>query len=395
MWIISAGVLLASSTWFAGTALTPALVRDWALSESQAAVLTSSVQVGFITGTLLYALTNLADRFNARRVFFYSALSGALCNLLFAWGADNLGVAAVLRFFTGVTLAGVYPVGMKIIASWFDRGLGWRLGVMVGALTIGTGLPFAFRLLPGDLEWRSVAAVASLAAVGGALLVRFVLSDGPLLRHSAPFDVRMMVKVFRNRAFRINAFGYFGHMWELYAFWSLLIFYLQAALADQAWATERVIALVVFIAVVVGGLGCAGGGWISRRVGERQVALWALLGSAAGCLLSGVAFHWPPFPLVIFLCAWGVFIVADSPQFSALAARYCPPAYTGTALTSQNGVGFAITIIAIQLVPEIAARVGWQWAFLVLAPGPLFGAWCMWRLGSIAAEPVALPEEVG
>jgi MFS family permease len=293
----------------------------------------------------------------------------------------------VLRFLTGLTLAGVYPVAMKIVASWFTSGLGWRLGIMVGSLALGTSTPYLLRALGGAGDWRILTGAASLAALLGGALVLVAVGDGPRLPARAPFDPRALVRVFGPADFRLNAFGYFGHMWELYAFWSLLPFFLAGRLRPSPAGIDRV-ALVAFLTVALGGLGCAAGGWISRTLGERRVALACLLASAACCLLSGLAFLWPAPALVAFLLFWGVVVVADSPQFSALAARYCPPAYTGTAFTVQNGVGFAITLFSIQLLPLLAARIGWRWTFLALAPGPILGAWAMVRLG-------ALPEAVG
>jgi MFS family permease len=309
-------------------------------------------------------------------VFFASAIAGAAFNAGFAFAADGLGLGLTLRLLTGVTLAGVYPVGMKIIATWFRTGLGWRLGVMVGALTLGTASPYLLRALGADLDWRTPVGIASaMACVGGAMIVTLV-GDGPHLGRRASFEPRMLVDVFRDRAFRYTALGYFGHMWELYAFWSLVSAYLASAGIGR-------VAVVAFATIGAGAIGCAVGGWVSRRVGERRVALVALCVSGVACALSGFA-HGLPEPLLIaFVMVWGVFVVADSPQFSALAARYCPAQYTGTALTVQNGVGFAVTLGSIQLVPVLAGPLGWQWAFVVLAVGPAFGAWFMWRLGSV------------
>jgi MFS family permease len=385
--LTSLGVFLASATWFTGTAAVPALRRAWGLSEAQSAWLTISVQAGFITGTFLYAVLNVSDVFNPRRVFFASAAAGALCNAGFAALSGGLPGAVALRFLTGVTLAGVYPVAMKIVASWFTAGLGWRLGIMVGALALGTSTPYLVRAVGAGADWRLLTGGASLAALLGGVLVLGAVGDGPRLPARAPFDPRALVRVFGPASFRLNAFGYFGHMWELYAFWSLLPFFLAGRLPPSPPGSDRV-ALVAFLTVALGGLGCAAGGWVSRRVGERRVALFCLAASAACCLLSALAFAWPAPALVAFVLLWGVVVVADSPQFSALAARYCPPAYTGTAFTVQNGVGFAVTLVSIQLLPLLAARVGWRWTFLALAPGPILGAWAMARLG-------ALPEAVG
>jgi MFS family permease len=375
-------VFLASATWFTGTAAVPALRRAWALGEAQSAWLTIAVQAGFITGTFLYAVLNLSDIFNARRVFFVSAAAGALCNAAFAALSDGLPSAVVLRFLTGLTLAGVYPVAMKIVASWFSAGLGWRLGIMVGALALGTSTPYLVRALGAGVDWRLLTGSASLAALLGGALVLVAVGDGPRLPARAPFDPRALVRVFGPADFRLNAFGYFGHMWELYAFWSLLPFFLAGRLQPSPGGIDQV-ALVAFLTVGLGGLGCAAGGWISRRAGERRVALACLMASAGCCLLSALAFAWPAPALTAFILFWGVVVVADSPQFSALAARYCPPEYTGTAFTVQNGVGFAVTLFSIQLLPLLAARVGWRFTFLALAPGPILGAWAMARLGSL------------
>ncbi|HWP44541.1 MAG TPA: MFS transporter [Blastocatellia bacterium] len=378
--LVSLAVLLASSTWFSGTAAVPILRHAWGLSDSQSAWLTIAVQLGFISGTFLYSVLNLADRFNARRVFFISALLGGGFNLGFAWLASGLAAGAALRFLTGVTLAGVYPVGMKIVAMWFQSGLGWRLGVLVGALTLGTASPYLIQALGASFNWRALVATASLSAVAGGALILLGVRDGPYLKARARFDYSMALKVFGHRPFRYTAFGYFGHMWELYAFWSLSAFYLGARFQEHMAAWPSLIPALSFLSIGVGALGCAGGGWVSQRVGERKVALASLVISAACSALSGLAFGLHPALLLAFILIWGVFVVSDSPQFSALAAKYCPKEYTGTALTVQNGIGFAITIISIQLLPFIARMVGWQWAFTFLAAGPIAGAYFMSRL---------------
>lgn len=378
--VVCLSVLLASATWFSGTAAAPFLRQAWSLTDAQGAALTTSVQLGFITGTLVYAALNLSDVFPARRVFLVSALLGAAFNGGFAIHAQTLGTAVVWRFLTGVTLAGVYPVAMKIVASWFRTGLGWRLGLMVGALGIGTSSPYLVRALGPALDWRRLALAGSVSAVLGGVLLTAAMGDGPYLRKQAPFDAAVAARVFRVPAFRLSAFGYFGHMWELYAFWGLVPFFLAARFAGTGpWAAR--VSLVSFGVVAAGALGCAGGGWLSRSVGERRVAQGALLASALCCLVSGFAYTWPEPALVAFLVAWGVVVVADSPQFSSLAARHCPPEYTGTALTIQNGFGFAVTLLTLSLVPWVARHTGWRWAFTPLALGPLLGAWSMTRLG--------------
>ena len=373
--VVSAAVLLAGSTWFSGTAAVPALRAAWSLGDAQAAWLTVAVQLGFITGTFVYAALNVADVWNARRVFAASALAGAACNAGFAWASDGLASALAFRYLTGVTLAGVYPVGMKIVASWFRDGLGWRLGVLVGALGLGTASPYLVRALGAGGDWRTLAGAASLAAVAAAVLVTVALADGPFLRGRARFDLAAATRVFRDPSFRLVALGYFGHMWELYALWSLVLFFV----AGRGWSAPDA-AFVAFATVAAGAIGCVGGGLLSRRIGERRVALGALVASCACCAVSGFAYALPAAALVAFLVCWGMVTVADSPQFSALAARYCPPEYTATALTVQNGIGFAVTVASLQLLPLLATRRGWRWVCTVLAIGPALGAVAMARL---------------
>ena len=381
MILISMSVFLASSTWFSGTAANPVLRELWELPAHHLGSLTTSVQLGFIIGTLLYALLNIADVFNARKVFFISALLGALFNAAFALLSSGLEFALVARFLTGLTLAGVYPVGMKLIASWFKTGLGWRLGVMVGALALGTGFPYLITYLGGDADWRLLSALASLLAVVGGSLILFAVSDGPYLKSRARFDLKMMLKVFQHRPFRNTAFGYFGHMWELYAVWSMLGFFLAASFGVRNLSLSEFLPLISFAVIAMGAVGCALGGWISQRVGERSVALVSLLISAGFCLSSALLFNLPPLILIPLLLIWGFVVVSDSPQFSALATQYAPSEYTGTALTIQNGIGFAITLLSIQITPVIADQIGWQWAFTFLAIGPLFGAFYMRQVG--------------
>ncbi|HMG34419.1 MAG TPA: MFS transporter [Blastocatellia bacterium] len=386
MIVVSLAVLLGSSTWFSGTAVVSLISREWSLSDAQSAWLTIAVQFGFITGTFAYSLLNLADRFSPRHVFLVSALGGAVFNACFALLAGDLISGVTFRFLTGVTLAGVYPVGMKIIASWFRSGLGWRLGVLVGALTMGTASPFLVRAVGGQFEWRTLALVASASAAAGGVLMVLAVGDGPYLKGRAAFDWRMVLRVFDGEKFRYTALGYFGHMWELYAFWSLCSFYLASRFraGDPSFDITKpgpLLPLLSFAIVAAGALGCVVGGRVSRRTGERNVALVSMIASASLCALSGFAFALPLALVIIYLFVWGVFVVSDSPQFSALAARYCPAEYTGTALTLQNGIGFAVTVISIELLPLIAGRIGWRWTFVFLSFGPAIGAYFMQKLG--------------
>ena len=379
LWVISLAVLLASSTWLTGAAVHAELAKQWQLGDVGSAWLTIAVQVGFIVGTVLFAASNLADVVSARTVFFWSAIAGAGGNLAFAWWADGLWRGIVVRAFVGVTLAGVYPVAMKLLATWFRTGLGARLGWMVGALTLGTATPHLLQVLAGNsMPWSWVVSLASILAVIGAFLVRWV-GTGPILPQRAHFDVRKMVTVFRVRPLRWAAFGYFGHMWELYAFWTLLTFFLHASAAGPGLGPNGV-SLVAFATLAAGALGCVVGGQLSCRFGERRVATVALGASACCCLLSPFLFAAPAALMVPALLVWGVAVVTDSPQFSALSAHSAPRHYVGTALTAQNGAGFLITALAMQWVAWLGTVVGWQYAFLALTPGPLFGLWAMRQL---------------
>lgn len=378
--LVSTAVFLTSSTWFSGTAAAPDLIHSWGLSSTESAWLTISVQLGFIAGTFLYAFFNLADVFNPRRVFFVSALLGAAFNAAFALIADGLPTAFAFRALTGVTLAGIYPVGMKLVASWFRSQLGWRLGILVGALTLGTAFPYLIQTLGSQFDWRTLAGTASILALAGGCLVLLALSDGPFLKARAPFDARMLWRVFAHLPFRRTAFGYFGHMWELYAFWSMIIFYLGARFQGDDLSTGTGLSLLAFLIIATGSLGCILGGWVSRRIGEKKVAQFSLMVSCILCLSSGVLYELNSGLLVALLLIWGFFVVSDSPQFSALAVRFCPSQYTGTALTVQNGLGFAITVISIQLTPWMAEILGWRWALTFLGVGPLIGLYFLQQL---------------
>jgi len=384
--LISVAVFLASATWFSGTAAVPVLKEIWNLGEVRSSWLTIAVQLGFIFGTFFYALLNLADIFRTRHVFFVSALLGALFNAGFAMASGSFGLALALRFVTGVTLAGVYPVGMKIVAQWFRASLGWRLGIMVGALTLGTAVPFLFFAAGARFDWKILIFTASAFAVAGGLLVLVGVPDGPYLKETSRFDARAAFRIFRYRTFRLQAFGYFGHMWELYAFWSLVSSYLMASFGQNARQLMGSVSLISFLAVGIGIFGCILGGWMSRFIGERKVALASLIASTAFCGMSGFLFELPPGLLIPAILVWGIVVISDSPQFSALAVVSCPPEYTGTALTIQNGIGFGITVISIQLMAWLSQRVGWRWTFVFLAVGPLLGAVAMARLKNSASS---------
>ena len=356
------------------------LKTAWRLTEVQASWLTISVQIGFILGTLVYAFLNVADLFKTRDVFFVSALLGGALNAAFALVSRDLAAAVAFRFLTGLTLAGVYPVGMKLVAQWFREQLGWRLGIMVGALTLGTAVPYLVFALGAQFDWRRLMLLASFLALAGGALVKFGIPDGPYLRETAPFNPRAAFRVFEFSEFRRQALGYFGHMWELYAFWSLSAGFLSASLGRISGGAASHVSLIVFSIIGIGVVGCVAGGWASRFLGERMVALVSLLVSFSCCALSPVFFNFRAGVLIPVVLVWGIFVIPDSAQFSALAAQSSPAEHIGTALTIQNGIGFAITVVSIFFVAWIAQKIGWRWAFLFLAIGPLIGAVATFRL---------------
>ncbi|MBI3993511.1 MAG: MFS transporter [Candidatus Lambdaproteobacteria bacterium] len=363
--------LLGAALWFSSSAALPSLMRAWSLSPQDIGLLVSSVQAGFIVGTFTFALTNLADRFAAGRVFCASALVGAGANLVFAYGAVGLGSALVSRFVTGVALAGIYPVGMKIVVSWSPQTVGRSLGWLVGALTLGTGLPFLTAFVGAEWPWQLVLASASGAAVISGLAV-LAIGSGPHLLPARRMDLRMMLRVFSIADYRGAALGYFGHMWELYAFWVLAPLLMAAALTPLGLHQAGWVNLGAFGIFLAGALGCVLGGTISLHRGSRRVAAWSLAVSGSLCVLGPLLLWLSPWLLLGALMVWGALVVSDSPQFSAMSSRACPPDFVATALTIQNCIGFAITIASIELTTRLWAVWG-PYVTWLLAPGPLLG----------------------
>jgi len=361
---------LGTSTWFAGNAILPVLQQDWDLPASAVGGLTNSVQLGFIVGALVFALLALADRLSPSKLFFICASGSAVFNLLIALWAENLNHVLLLRFLGGVMLAGVYPVGMKIATGWYPEGLGRALGFLVGALAIGTSSAHFFSSLSFQ-TWQPVIYAVSVASLAGGLLVLLLVPDGPALHKGKALKFKDLMVAMRHKPLRASAGGYFGHMWELYAVWALIPYWLSVWSLRQG--VELNISFWSFYIIAIGGAGCILGGYWSSRIGSRSVAQVMLVISGCCCLLSPLAIDFPFELMLLFWTVWGFSVVADSPQFSALSAQTAPKEVVGAALTMINAIGFTITIIAIQISAMLLDMVAVEWIMLMFAPGPVLG----------------------
>ncbi len=378
--------LLALSLWFSATAVAPQLEAAWSLTESTSAWLTLAVQLGFVVGALAGAVTGLADAVPARYLFAGTALAGAGLNAgLVGLDGSDTTVAIALRFLTGVALAGVYPSGLKIISGWFSIARGMALGVLVGALVIGSALPHLVRA--AGLPWQGVILAASLLATVAAVMVVALVADGPHEAPPSPFSWRHIGSVVRNRGFRLSTIGYLGHMWELYAMWTWTASFLAASAIAGGHGAGWV-PLATFATIAVGGVGAWRAGVAADRIGRERVAALSLAVSGSVSLVSPLVFGWHPLPLIAIFLVWGYAVVADSAQFSTLVTETTTRTQRGTALTLQTALGFLLTLVTIRGVPLIADAVGWRWSFVWLAAGPAVGIVAMRRL-ILARRPAA------
>lgn len=367
-----------TSLWFASNAILGDLTVAWGLGPSALGYITSSVQLGFIVGTLCFAFFVISDRYSPRIVFFVSSMLGALSNLGIYLVADGLSLLLIFRFATGFFLAGIYPVGMKIAAGWYRRGLGEALGYLVGALVLGTAFPHLLKSVGKSFGFQSVILTVSAISLFGGFLMLLLVPNGPYLSGGTKFNPRAIAVVFSSKELRSAAFGYFGHMWELYTLWAFVPVLLGAYALNRHESIN--ISFWSFAIIAAGSIGCVLGGMLSRRVGSASVAFYQLLASGVCCALSPLIFS---APIEIFLGVfifWGVVVAGDSPQFSALVAVEAPREYVGSALTIVTSIGFFITIISIQMTNYLVEFVSAGYLMLFLVPGPVLGLISLWSL---------------
>ena len=380
--VLATAMVLSMATWFSASAVLPQLREEWGLSPTAASWLTIAVQLGFVAGAVISAVTNLADIVAPRRLILAGSLIAATANLGLLAVSTPTGAVA-LRFATGVALAAVYPPALKAMSTWFRAGRGAALGIMVGALTLGSALPHLVNGA-GGVSWQAVIVTTSLLTVAGGLVAGFVFHDGPFGFPRAVFDPRQIGRLSRDRAVRLASTGYFGHMWELYAMWAWFAAFATDALAAHGVADPaRTASLLAFAVIGAGAVGCYAGGVLGDRWGRTRLTASAMAISGACALVIGLLRNGPLVVLVAIALIWGLTVVADSAQFSTIVTEVADQAYVGTAVTFQLAVGFTLTVATIWLVPVIRDGSSWFWAFVLLVPGPVIGVIAMLRLKSL------------
>ncbi|WP_394974907.1 nitrate/nitrite transporter [uncultured Croceitalea sp.] len=380
--IIVLAQFFCTSLWFAGNGVMFSLIAHFNFKGTGLGDITSAVQFGFIVGTLIFAIFTLTDRFSPSKVFLWCAVLGAIFNLGIVWEGNSSTSILLFRFLTGFFLAGIYPIGMKIAADYFDKGLGKSLGYLVGALVLGTALPHFLKWLSAVFLWQYVIYATSFLAVLGGLLMVVLVPNGPYRKPSQHQNFTACFSIFKKTDFRAAAYGYFGHMWELYTFWAFVPMLLGLHAEIQDHNLFRV-SFWSFWVIAIGGVACVIGGYISQHKGTKRTAAIALFLSGVCCLASPLLLLYAPTPVFItFLLFWGMVVIADSPLFSTLVAQNAPMKIKGTALTIVNSIGFAITIISLQTITILQTIIPSAYLFMVLALGPLFGLLSLYKTKS-------------
>jgi len=382
--VLSAATILGMTPWFSATVAAPGMIAEWGIDQGSTSWLTIAVQLGFVIGTCLSAGLMLSDRFSPRRLAAISSVIAAIATLLLIRRGTDAREAILLRGLAGMALAGVYPPGIKIAAGWWRERRGTAIGILVGALTIGSAAPNLFRLAVDASHWRSIVVAAAVSAAASAALFALVVREGPFQAPSAPFDARALVAVLRDRGVVLATGGYLGHMWELYAMWSSIGGF-WAYVATKGSVSASMATGLSFVTIAAGTVGCVVAGIAGDRVGRPLVTIVAMAVSGACALVIGTLVSAPLFLLVAVAVMWGMSIVADSAQFSAAVTELAPTRYVGTAITVQTCLGFLLTIVTIRLVPVWADRWGWERAFVPLAIGPALGIVAMWRLRHLSS----------
>lgn len=373
LFIIVISQFCCTSLWFAGNGIINDLIPFFNLKTTDLAHITSAVQFGFITGTLIFALFTIADRFSPSKVFFMSAILGAIFNSCLIFNSNTFFSLLIFRFLTGFFLAGIYPVGMKIATDYYKKGLGKSLGFLVGALVLGTALPHLLKDILSTFSWKTVLITTSILATFGGFLMLILVPDGPFRMAAKKLNLSICLDVFKNKKFKKAAFGYFGHMWELYAFWAFVPILLKIYSKNNIHVHFN-IPLLSFAIIAIGSVSCVFGSFLAEKYGTKKTAFYSLLLSCACCLASPLFFMQEnEIIFITFLLFWGMVVIADSPLFSTLVAKNAPEKDRGTALTIVNCVGFFITIISIQLLTYLQINTNEIYLFLLLAIGPIFG----------------------
>jgi MFS family permease len=381
LWWISISELFALSLWFSATAIVPELKQVWHLSTAMEAWVTSSVQIGFIAGALFSSYFGISDRYDTRKIFSLAALGGAILNgfLIFT---DNALAAISLRFLTGVMLTGIYPTAVKLLSQWFPNRRGMAIGILIAALSLGSSLPHFVVLFISSVNWRLVIVTSSILAFLASLIMKRILVDAPASSNRNSVSFRMLKKVISNKPVMLANYGYFGHMWELYAMWTWLPAFLTASCLKSSPTVSPLLgALFSFISIgVAGAFGCVIGGYYSDKIGRSRLTIIAMSVSAFCSLLIGFTFGHSIWLTFILALIWGMSIIADSAQFSAVVTEFAEVEYVGTALTFQMSIGFLITIFSINMIPLLETTMGWEWVFTLLSIGPILGTIAMSRL---------------